>query len=133
MSRALPLLACLLFARTAAADEAPPESYFRCSGKKAGDACDVDGGPGACIAKKCSKLDYSQGTPPQSVEYDCMDCVKGAPVTPPPSATAGATPTAAPAAKSGCRVDGGDAGLAALALLALAGLRRRVSRTGTRR
>lgn len=122
------LLACLLPAASARADEAPPPSFFACEGKKVGDACDGDDGPGRCAAETCSKLDYSQGTPPGTLHYDCLQCRKGAPApseTPPATMTAGAAPTAAPAAKSGCRIDdtGGAAGL--LALLALAGLRRR--------
>lgn len=137
---ALLVLATLALAAPARADEAPPPSYFSCSGKKVGDACDGEDGPGKCVADRCSRLDYSQGTPPTSVESDCLKCRKADPVPadapvanapaptpdqPPATVTAGSAPTAAPAAKSGCRVDP-DAGAAPLLLLAaFAALRRR--------
>lgn len=145
LSGALALLAALALPAPARADEAPPPSFFSCQGKKAGDACEGDNGPGKCVAEKCSRLDYSQGTPPRAVESDCLKCRSGsgpspsdAPIAepapkpaaaeqPPATATAGSAPTAAPAAKSGCRVDAdaGPASLLLLAALALVGRRRR--------
>ena len=138
LRRAFPLLATLALAAPARADEAPPPSYFSCSGKKVGDACDGEDGPGKCVADRCSRLDYSQGTPPTSVESDCLKCRKADPLPadapvaptpdqPPATVTAGSAPTAAPAAKSGCRVDAdaGPASLLLLAALALVGRRRR--------
>lgn len=143
LSGALALLAAFALPAPARADEAPPPSFFSCQGKQAGDACEGDNGPGKCVADKCSRLDYSQGTPPRAVESDCLKCrsdsgpspsdapiadPKPAPAEqPPPTATAGSAPTAAPAARSGCRVDAdaGPASLLLLAALALVGRRRR--------
>jgi MYXO-CTERM domain-containing protein len=115
------LVSTLLLATPARADEAPPPSYFVCSDKKAGDACDGDDGPGTCVAETCSRLDYSQGTPPKSVTYDCLKCRKAAPPPSPPPAAP--TPTPPPAKASGCR--GADVGAAPLLLIALFAVRRR--------
>ena len=135
------LLATLLLATPARADEGPPPSMFACGGKKAGDACSTDEGPGTCVNSTCSRLDYSKGTPPGVVSSDCLKCQKSAPPevtapTPPApappaprvdaSTPAPASPATAPAPQptSGCRVhEPGGAEL--LLLLGLAGLRRR--------
>lgn len=130
----------LEIAAPARADEAPPPSFFSCNGKKAGDACESDDGPGKCVADTCARLDYSQGSPPRTVKSDCLTCRKQsgpvpadapvadprpAPDQPPATVTAGAAPPPASATKSGCRIDA-DAGAAPLLLLAaLAALRRR--------
>lgn len=61
--------------------QSPPEEA--CKGKKVDDACALPSGEaGACKADKCNQLDYSKGTPPQSIEVDCIVCVAGA--QPPP-------------------------------------------------
>jgi hypothetical protein len=61
--------------------QSPPEEA--CAGKAVDDACTLPSGEsGACKAEKCNELDYSQGSPPQSVEVDCIVCVAGA--APPP-------------------------------------------------
>jgi hypothetical protein len=71
------LAAGLTFASAARADLAPPNSS-QCQTKKAGDACTTDDSKsGSCVASKCSKLDYSDGTPPSTVQYDCLLCVAG--------------------------------------------------------
>lgn len=139
------LLATLLLATPARADEGPPPSMFACGGKKAGDSCSTDDGVGTCVNSSCSRLDYSKGTPPGVVSHDCLKCQKSAapevpappppappPPTPPVSAptadasTPAAPPASAPAPQpsSGCRLhEPGGAWL--LLLLGVAGLRRR--------
>lgn len=124
-SLSLVLLAGLvLVPALARADVPPPPSIASCEGATAGAACQLDaGGAGQCAPWKCSRLDYSQGTPPNSVEYDCFRCAAAV-------ASADSKPTdsnsAPPPVKEGCAVDptGGMLG----ALIALAGLRRRRAR-----
>jgi hypothetical protein len=96
-------MAVFFSVRSAHADVIPPD-VSACQGKQAGDACTVEGGSaGNCAAKKCTRLDYSDGTPPSSVEYDCVSCVTtGAEV-----ATEGTTPDGSnkesePLKKPGC-------------------------------
>jgi len=68
------LLTLALFASSARAD-VPPPNTTGCSTKKAGDACDTDDSKkGACKEATCSRLDYSQGTPPRSIEVPCLKC-----------------------------------------------------------
>lgn len=45
-----------------------------CQDKKADESCKVDGKDGICMTTTCSRLDYSQGTPPRSVAYECLVC-----------------------------------------------------------
>lgn len=97
------------------------QDVAECRGKKGGDAC-MDG-KGACVASRCSRLDYSQGSPPRgSIEYDCMRCsldVK-------PSSVAAAAKkshscaTAPGSDASGSEASGSDAFGVAAALFALA-------------
>lgn len=71
-TRALWLL--LLLAAPASAD-VPPANTTGCSSRKAGDACETDDKKsGTCRDSTCSRLDYSQGTPPKSVEAACLKC-----------------------------------------------------------
>lgn len=64
----------LALAATSFAD-VPPANTIGCNGKKAGDACQTDDKKsGGCKSSTCSRLDYSQGTPPKSVEYACLTC-----------------------------------------------------------
>lgn len=120
------LASVLAGAREAAADLQPPEENMVCSGKKAGDACSTASvAKGRCVADTCSRLDYSKGTPPDTVSYECQRCT---PASDPPASPAS---EAKPASK-GCAIDpaiGPFAGLWALALLLL-GPRR--PRTGPR-
>jgi hypothetical protein len=98
--RLLLLLAVMGFATAALADVPPPD-VSDCQSKAAGDACKTDGSQsGACQKQTCSRLDYSDGSPPSTVQYDCLKCVAGA----------------APAKSGGCAAAPGAA-LAALALL----------------
>lgn len=61
--------------RVGLADLPPPEPESVCANAKADDPCALsDGQSGRCVDATCSKLDYSQGTPPQSVEYSCLRC-----------------------------------------------------------
>ncbi len=114
---ALTLLATVLAgSREAAADLPPPEENMVCNGKKAGDACSTASvAKGRCVADTCSRLDYSQGTPPDTVSYECQRCT---PASDPP-----ASPASAPSpASKGCAIDpasGPATGLWALALLLL--------------
>lgn len=109
---------------SARADEAPPLENIVCGSNKAGEACEVQGVAGTCVADTCSRLDYSQGVPPKSVLRDCMRCQVGAPPAPPPPAIvapAPAAPAAPAASTSGCHVASGTS-LAPLLLLLFAPL-----------
>lgn len=113
------LLACSLglIATTALAGEKNPDVQA-CAGKKAGDACQrtvvtkSEGGPaeekklpGACAEDNCCELDYSKGSPPETVCAPCLACKEG-PGTPSPSADAGGDSAAADA---GAATPEGDA------------------------
>lgn len=100
----------LCLASAAAWADVPPADVSGCNGKTAGDACKRDdGGDGTCASSKCGKLDYSEGVPPKSVEYDCMKCeVKAAPAPKPPEEK-----------KTSCAAVPGEALLALGALLAI--------------
>jgi MYXO-CTERM domain-containing protein len=79
--------------------QSPPEEA--CAKKAAGDACSLPSGEsGACKADKCNQLDYSKGSPPQSIEVDCIVCVAGAQPPPGPG----------PVAVGGDGGGGGDGG-----------------------
>jgi MYXO-CTERM domain-containing protein len=130
------LVAGLMFAGSARADEAPPPSFFACTDKSPGDACEGDFGAGACVASTCSRLDYSKGSPPETVSQDCLKCQPTPPTPTPPapvqvapvqSPPVQSPPTTAPtpeATRGACQI-GHGAGAPALFLLALATLRRR--------
>lgn len=60
----------------ARADAIAPDEAS-CTGKSAGDGCVVAGVDGHCTAKKCNKLDYSDGSPPGPKVVDCVVCVTG--------------------------------------------------------
>lgn len=67
-------LASLTYATAARAD-VPPPNQAGCEMKNAGDACTTDDEKdGSCVKQTCSKLDYSNGTPPTSVDYECILC-----------------------------------------------------------
>lgn len=158
------MLACCLglVATAAAADEKNPDVQA-CAGKKAGDACQrtvvtkpADGPaetkklPGACAEDNCCELDYSKGSPPETVCGPCLSCKEG-PGTPASNADDGAatggvaspeggevasaepsapgdTPPATDPSKRGCSVAGASergAGLFGLAALVLVLVRRR--------
>jgi hypothetical protein len=70
------LLPAVLLLSSAAWADIPPSDTYGCRNKVASAACETDDGrPGVCTTSKCSRLDYSQGTPPRSVQYDCLLCV----------------------------------------------------------
>ena len=99
----------LCVASAAAFADVPPSDVNGCGGKQAGEACKKDDGTdGTCVSSKCGKLDYSEGVPPKSVEYDCMVCTSKP--TPPP---------AEEKKKSSCAAMPGEALLALGALLAM--------------
>lgn len=73
------VIASIAFANPARADVPPPNSSG-CMTKAAGDACEKDDkSAGSCVTQTCSKLDYSMGTPPKSVDYECLLCSGAAP------------------------------------------------------
>lgn len=126
----------LLLPRTASADVPSPE-LEACGGKATGDACNDGNHNGTCQPGKCSRLDYSKGTPPGSVEFDCVKCTPGpapaAPAAPTPSTQAAVDPKQpAPAPTpqaSGCAIAGErSSNLALLLLLGFARRRRASSR-----
>lgn len=105
----------LPFAGAALADIPPPNTQG-CANRKASDACKNDNGnDGTCTASKCSKLDYSKGTPPSTVEYDCLVCTSSG------GGTSGGCSMSAGTGASGAL-------FAALALPLLLRRRRRMSR-----
>ena len=71
----LPLLLSLICTPVFADVIDPSEDV--CSGANEGDACGDPGqgvAEGTCQAAECSRLDYSNGTPPETVSYDCLIC-----------------------------------------------------------
>lgn len=65
-----------------------------CEGKASGDACTlINGQAGACGLGTCARLDYSQGSPPKSIEEPCTVCKVGAP----PLGSGDASTTSGPA------------------------------------
>lgn len=62
-----------------------------CQGKQSGEACSlVNGSAGSCGPGTCSRLDYSQGSPPRASEEPCTVCVVASVSTdhhPPPLGT----------------------------------------------
>lgn len=64
----------LVVASPALADVPPPDSSG-CLMKAAGDPCQKDNGSnGTCTTSTCTKLDYSDGSPPGTIEYECLLC-----------------------------------------------------------
>lgn len=122
-----------------------------CAGKAEGQACALmkvvkpPGGemqrktvPGACRSDQCCELDYSKGSPPQSVCSACLVCKEGpADASPAPASSAGPSgeppraqgedpPALPPNEKSGCRADPlAPVSVATLGLLGLLLLPRR--------
>jgi len=77
------LLAALFLSPLAWADIAPPPRES-CEDARAGARCLTGSGSGGtCQWRKCSRLDYSNGVPPVSVEYDCLQCIAVAPLAMP--------------------------------------------------
>ncbi|HEX8437138.1 hypothetical protein, partial [Archangium sp.] len=102
MHKRLLLLAALSLASSALAD-VPPPNMEGCYNQEAGAKCKTDNGAdGTCQKKTCSRLDYSNGVPPGSIDYDCLLCAASGPgpSTPPAStpvesnASAPSTPAA---------------------------------------
>jgi MYXO-CTERM domain-containing protein len=165
MARPSPLLrGCLLVclvgvAVPSAAAAASNPAVDACNGKREGEACGMmklvkpaGGGelerktvPGACRADECCDLDYSKGSPPESVCHACLACKEGpADLAPPPASESDPKPPAsgepprtaedgppptAPTEQRGCAVGSrprGPAGwLPGLLVLLLAARRRR--------
>lgn len=111
---------------------------------KSGETCEVGGAVGHCVTDRCSRLDYSNGTPPKMAHYSCMRCEPGAAPEPVPEVNAPAetkveekvlveekasveekAPTPEPATSKGACSIGDPASAAPLALVILVALRRR--------
>lgn len=75
-----------------------------CQSKQSGDACSlINGDAGICGPGTCSRLDYSQGSPPKATEEPCTVCSvtsAGPPVLGATSETSETTPTSESAAAS---------------------------------
>lgn len=139
----LALILPLILPVSARADEAPPLADIVCGSNKVGEACEVNGAAGTCVADTCTRLDYSQGVPPREVKRDCMRCQVAAPPAPAAAPVAAAPVAAAPApaapasppaatASSGCRVAPGATVAPFLLLLLVPLLRRRRAHGGER-
>lgn len=140
--RALALLvavAALVAPALAHADEGPPPENIVCGDKKLGDACEVDGAAGACVSDSCVRLDYSGGTPPETVRYECLRCQPGAAAKSDAAEKAPASADPAPAAgdvppgKGGCSVAGSTEGAPLLLVVTAVALARRRRRRAARR
>ena len=130
---ALSAAAALSIAVVAHAGEKNP-AVEACAGKSAGDACDVvrliksnEGqpetrkSPGQCATDECCELDYSKGSPPETICGPCLACKAGSPRPTPdapevkgdggdsngePPRTSSEPPPATPSGKRGCSVGG---------------------------
>ncbi len=127
-----------------------------CEGKSEGQACGLEtlvkpegGGelqrttvPGACRADECCDLDYSKGSPPETVCHACLACKEGPGAAPapdakgaegkadgaeePPRAAQAGPPPASPSEQRGCTVGASsNAPTSGLWLLLLLAPRRR--------
>lgn len=112
------VLSCVLPLLLASARaDVPPANIEGCEGRAVGQSCQTDAGKsGACVNATCSRLDYSNGTPPSSVDYACVLC----------------DASAKPTDDDGCSAVSAPSGLAVLGLLALVPLvgRRRSAAVG---
>ncbi len=129
---ALSLATAGLLAPRAAFADVPPEESEACEGKATGQPCTLRGQAGSCQPGKCSRLDYSQGTPPAVVESDCVRCTTDPAANPGPGATSpDASAKTEPPPVSGGRCsfvgDGAGVSLALLVVLGIALRRRRTS------
>jgi hypothetical protein len=99
MHRYLLLFVALTLGSVALAD-VPPPNRTACDGKRVGQACTTNWGrAGTCRMEECSRLDYSNGTPPGTVTYDCLLCVAAKkPAAPAPAPAPEPAPEPAPAA-----------------------------------
>ncbi|MFO0755374.1 MAG: hypothetical protein U0359_02720 [Byssovorax sp.] len=107
----------------AAKADVPPPNKAQCDKAKEGDACVTDDKKdGACTKDMCSRLDYSDGSPPSTVTEPCLLCKAGA--TPSESSSSGGS------SSGGCSVAGGVPARSALwvAPALLFALRRRRAR-----
>jgi hypothetical protein len=69
------LAGLLLLSSSARADAIAPDEEA-CNQKTAGADCVINGAAGHCAAKTCTRLDYSDGSPPGSKQVDCFVCVE---------------------------------------------------------
>jgi MYXO-CTERM domain-containing protein len=155
------LLVCLAAVAVPSVAAAANPAVDACSGKREGEACGMmklvkpaGGGelerktvPGACRSDECCDLDYSKGSPPETVCHACLACKDGpSDLAPPPASTNDPKPAAggepprtaedgppptAPTEQRGCTVSthpGGPAGwLPGLLVLFVAAVRRRAT------
>lgn len=114
--------ALLTLSAIASADAIPPD-VSACNGKQANDSCSWMTVSGKCVSSKCGKLDYSDGSPPSTITYDCLEC--SASGSDGGSESDGGTSSGG---KGGCAVSAASLGTWAIALIpmgALAFLKRR--------
>lgn len=95
-------ISVLVATTSVSADVISPE-VAACNGLDAGAPCTN----GTCRASTCSRLDYSNGVPPKSVTYACVECVKG-----------GSTGGAAAGGSSAAGASSGPASAGAAAIVA---------------
>ena len=131
-----------LWAPAATAEEKNPDA-IACEGKREGDPCQrtvvvkpTDGEaetrrqPGVCRTGECCTLDYSKGSPPESVCSPCLTCqpgpadgdlgaagASGAAQSEPPRAGNGDDPPASAPKGRGCRAGDPDPAWAWIPLL----------------
>lgn len=80
----------------------PPPGIEECGGKAVGTPCVTSNPPGTagvCQNTTCTRLDYSQGTPPRSVTEPCVRCLLEG--TDAASPATGANPDGSPAVPPG--------------------------------
>jgi hypothetical protein len=153
------LLVCLAVVAVPSRAAANP-AVQACVGKQEGQACGLTklekpagGGelerktvPGACRSDECCDLDYSKGSPPETVCHTCLACKEGpsdlapppahagdpkaAAGTEPPRTAEGGPPPTAPTEQRGCTVGSRSDGLGGLGgLVLLVAARRRRARS----
>lgn len=104
----------------AARADVPPPNSEQCRGAAAGAACTTDAKlSGVCTASKCSRLDYSDGSPPGTITYDCLLCSAGDAGLPSDAGAAQDAASTAPETTKGCAIGGAPSTAAAWALAAL--------------
>lgn len=85
----------ILILSLAAADVISPEEDV-CRDAEVGETCRTSGVRGTCQLTTCYRNDYSEGTPPRTIEVECMRCLRpGADPDDPDAARSGGCDTAA--------------------------------------
>lgn len=109
--------------------DVPPPNAEGCDMKSAGDACKTDDDKdGTCVEDTCSKLDYSDGSPPGTITYACVLC--NGPASSSSSSSSGGAAAEGGTCSFGRGASSGAACALALAAGALFLTRRRRSQVG---